>query len=268
MQYDTPLNTNFSYTYLNQVNRFFGRDAKQILDQSDQFFAINPVRHPGELGVHRHNSHLLHGRHNLSASSSISAYFYALNNESLPILSSDTLGLKYQISVKPDKLKYELTFESAIQQDGGNNTSNYQAAYVFAEIKMQYKSHQLGFSHEHLGADNQRQFATSLGSNHNFQGWADVFAGYGSTQGLNDSVISYGGRDGRLRWKVNYHLFFDKSLDRHLGKELDIEVAYRFNRQWEAKFALAKYNAENRLPVTRRTQSNVSTLFYTVSYNL
>lgn len=268
LHYDTPLNTSFSYTYLHQVNRFFGRTAKNRLQPDDQFFAIDPLRAPEELGVHKHSSHLLHGRYSLSGISSISAYLYVLNNESFASLSSDTLGLRYQLSVKPDKLKYDLTLETAVQQDAGDNTADYQAVYIFAEAKLQYKSHHLGFSHEHLGADNDVQFATSLGSNHTFQGWADVFGTYGSSQGLNDSVVSYGGRNGKLRWKFDYHLFFDKSLDQHLGDELDIEVAYRVSRKWEAKLAIADYNARKGIPAAQRTQWDVRTLFASVSYNL
>ncbi len=268
LQYDMQLNTSFSYTNLRQVNRFFGRTAKKMLQPADKFFAFDPARRPGELGLHRHDSHLLHGRYNLSGVSSISAYLYALNNESFSDLSSNTFGLKYQLSVKPDKFKYDLTIESATQQDAANNTLAYQAGYLFVEAKVQYKSNHFGFSHEHLGADNQIQFATSLGSNHKFQGWADVIGGYGSSQGLNDSVFSYGGRNGKLRWSVDYHVFFDKSLDQHLGSELDIEVAYRFNRKWEAKLALAEYAGSTGLSVAHRTQSNVRTLFTTVSYNL
>lgn len=268
LHYDTPLHSSFSYTYLNQVNRFFGRTAKTMLQETDQFFATDPIRSPAELGVHRHRSHLLHGRYNLSGASSISAYLYLLNNETMATLSSDTLGLRYQLAVKPGKLKYDLTLETAIQQDAANNPVDYQTFYIFAEGKLQYKSHHLGFSHEHLGADKQMQFATSLGSNHKFQGWADVFSGYGASQGLNDSVLSYGGRDGKLRWKVDYHLFYDKSFEHHIANELDIEVAYRFNRKWEAKLVLADYEAKKGLPTAPQTRWDVTTVFASVSYNL
>lgn len=268
LHYDTALNSSFSYTYLHQVNRFFGRTAKSMLQPDDPLFASNPLRSPEELGVHQHRSHLLHGRYSLSGVSSISAYLYMLNNETLASLSSNTFGLRYQLSVKPDKLKYELTLETALQQDAGNNTADYQASYLFAEAKLQYKSHHLSLSHEHLGADNHIQFATSLGSNHKFQGWADVFSGYGSSQGLNDSVVSYGGRQGKLRWKFDYHVFFDTSFAQHIANELDIEVAYRFNRKWEAKLALADYQARDGIPPAPQTRWDVTTVFASLSYNL
>lgn len=268
LRYTVPLHSSFSYIYLNQVNRFFGRSAKALLQQNDVLFQSDPNRPLAELGVHRHRSHLLHGRYNLSRTSSISAYLYLLNNDTMATLSSNTLGLRYQLAVKPGTLKYELTLETALQQDTANNPVAYQAFYAFADAKLQYKSHQFGVSHEHLGADGQMQFATSLGSNHKFQGWADIFSGYGAAQGLNDSVLSYAGRHGKLRWKIDYHLFYDKDFNRHIGNELDIELAYRFNRKWEAKLALADYQAQQGLASAPHTRWDVTTTFISVSYNL
>lgn len=258
-----------SYTYVTQVNRYFSKRAKPFIPQTTSSQESAPIpRSDIELGVHQHNTHLLHGRYQLSRNESISGYFYYINNRTAQSVSSTTLGVRYANSIKPSKLKYDWVVEFAMQQDAANNPIDYRTYYALAEGKVQYKSHQFGATIEHVGKDNNKQFTTSLGSNHKFLGWADVFWGYGSFVDMNSVTLGYKGRNGKLRWKVNYHHFFTEDFDWHIGEEVDFELAYRYTRKWEAKIVLAHYFAQRGYTALPRTTQDLSTVFFAVSYNL
>lgn len=266
--YQDNLNWQASYVYLKKAHRIFGDDAKSILSAEDIRFEDNPVRSSSELGNHQHDSHLINTKYIFSRQLELSFYAYLLNNKTARTFSSDTFGLRLTGELKPGRIKYGYTLEYARQSDSQDNPWNFNADYWLVEASAQYKSHQFGLTYEKLGADNGFGFATTLGTNHKFQGWADVFSSYLSRGGLKDYSVSYRGRDGKLRWRIVVHQFESDGGGETAGHELDIELAYRYNREWEFKFIAARYEADEGFSSLPVSQQNLSTWMLSAAYNL
>tara|TARA_Y100000052_G_scaffold27586_1_gene36925 strand:- start:2262 stop:3530 length:1269 start_codon:yes stop_codon:yes gene_type:complete len=268
ISYNDLLKIRFDYVYVESVQRIFGSDANHILSQQDIRYAINPIRPNGELGVHQHNSHLVNFRYKANQTTNISAYLIRLDNQSWNVFSSLTVGARLETSLKPENYKYRLVLEAASQNDTGENPLAYNAFYTFIEGEIQFRSHRFSLSNEYLGQDNGVPFATSLGTNHKFQGWADVFTDYLANSGMVNSYFTYQGRQGKLRWRSVYHHFYDYEQEQTIGNELDLEIAFRFTRKWEAKVVFAKYFADNGVLQNPASEEDLTAIFASVAYNL
>lgn len=268
LHYQDHLQWTASYVYVDKVQRIFGNDADPILSPADIRYATDPRRPATELGEHDHDSHLLNVRYALNRQLRLTLYGYMLNNQSANILSSDTWGMRIEGSLKPDKIKYGYTVDYAHQADSNNNPWHYDVDYWLLEGSVQFKSHELALTVERFAQDNGFGFTTSLATNHKFQGWADVFNSYRLGGGLLDMYMGYKGRDSKLRWQIVAHQFSDPQGERSVGHELDVEVAYRFDRQWEFKFIGAKYFADQGFDNFPASQQDLSTWMVSAAYNL
>ena len=257
-----------SYVYLTRAHRIFGDDAKQQLPPEDIRFNSGVIRPFLELGNHRHDSHLFDATYRLNQYVSLGAYAYLIDNTTASQLSSDTFGVRLEGEAKPESIKYGYAAELAYQKADDKSPWDYSGYYIFAELSAQYRSHQLAISHERLSEDNGFGFATSLGNNHKFLGWADVFASYLGTDGLRDSAVSYRGRKGKLRWRLVAHHFASDGTGKTAGHEYDFEMAYRFNRQWEASFIGSWYYSKGGIEGLAPSQQDLSTWTFSLSYNL
>ncbi len=262
------LGLKFQYSYVNKAHRIFGDEASVLLPQSDPRAATSPMRPATERGNHHHNTHLINLRYPLHSLATISGFIYLIDNETAPVVSTQTAGVRLEGAFKPDQLKYWYTLEGARQKGAFDNPWVYTAYYVQAEFGVQYKSHRVDIGYEYLGEDNDFGFSTSLGTNHKFQGWADVFTRYNAFGGMDDRYISYAGRDGKLRWKLVYHSFDSLSDDRNLGRELDLEVAWRYTRKWEFKLIGAHYQAQDGSPFAPAARFDLSTWMVSAAYNM
>lgn len=266
--YNDNINWQLSYVYLAGVQRIFGTEAKRLLSLNDVRFPAQQLRPEFELGYHEHRSHLFNARYTFSNQFSVSSFAYLLNNRDEARFSSNTLGVRATGEHKPKQIKYAYEFEFAIQKDAHNSPWNYQTSYVQAQVSAQFKSHKFSLNHERFGEDNGFSFATSLDSAHKFNGWADIFDDYFRRDGITDTFIDYRGRDSQLRWRVKLHQFNDLNDGGTIGHELDLELAYRYSRKIELRLIAARYNSDKgieRLPIS---QSNLTTLFASISYNL
>jgi hypothetical protein len=267
-QYQDNLKWTINYLYLNKVKRIFGEDARATLSPEDSRFATNTQRPLNELGVHQHNSHLLNINYTFTRELRLSLYSYLLDNRSAKMLSSDTYGIRLLGDIKPQKIKYSYTLEFARQFSSNANPGRYSANYMFLEGSAQLNSHKFSVVYEKLGANNGFGFTTSLGTNHKFQGWADVFANYSSGGGLIDAQVSYQGRDGKLRWNLVGHQFNDVPQNIKIGNEVDFKLAYRYNRDWEFEFIAAKYLAAEGLVWLPASQHDLTTWMLSAAYKL
>lgn len=267
-RFENLVGFSFDYSYVNKVNRIFGAKADIYLSKNDIRFNSQSLRPAAELGVHHHNSHLLRGRYRLSNTTSLVGYAYILDNKSLPLFSSRTFGVLLEQSIKPDLYKYTWRIEGAFQQGNSNNPVNYATYYSMLQGSVQYKSHLVELTTEYIGEDGGLPFATSLGTNHKFQGWADVFTDYNPNGGLVDFSLSYRGRIGKVRWGLTYHHFEGINGAPAIGRELDGEIAYRVSRAWEVKLVFAKYKSDSGQLSNFDSQSDLSTVFLSLIYNL
>ncbi|WP_395338867.1 alginate export family protein [Ningiella sp. W23] len=257
----------FTYAYVNRVHRIFTDDAKPILQVDDPRFPSNPNRPFSELGNHDHDSHLINLSYQLNRYLAISGYAYLLDNRSAQQFSSDTFGLRLEGEIKPSSIRYAYSAELARQETADASPWDYEGYYAFAEFSAQYQSHRLSIGYERLGEDNGFAFATSLGNNHLFLGWADIFSGYTNADGLRDTFVTYRGRKAKLRWRVVAHRFESDSSGVNVGNELDIEIAYRITRDWEVSVISAMYFSQDGLVELPETQEDLTSTILSVSYD-
>lgn len=266
--YNDSLAWDISYYYVSKVHRIYGDDATKTFEQDDLRFNSDVLRPFLELGNHNHDSHLLNVNYAFNRYTDVSFYANLLDNQTASQLSSNTFGFRLNSEIKPNQIKYAYTFELAHQKTASNSAWDYSGFYGLAEISAQYKSHQLALTHERLSEDNGFAFATSLGDNHKFLGWADIFTSYLNNDGVRDTFITYKGRDAKLRWRIVAHQYTSDTTGKIAGHELDLEVAYRFNRKWEASLIGAKYFSKNGIQGLAASQNDLSTVTVSLSYNL
>ena len=256
------------YAYVKQVNRIFGSDADNLLSREDIRFTEAPERPAIEQGVHDHQSHLLDVRYPISDTISISGFWYALNNRTFHGFSSQTLGIRVQGSMKPAAVRYDYRIEAATQTDAFDSPWRYSANYFAASLGAQLKSHKFELSYENIGSDNGFGFVHSLGSNHQFQGWADIFSQYRKPEGIADTFLTYRGRSGKLRWRSKLHVYNSSDHDTHVGNELNLEIAWRATRKWEVSAVWARYYAKRGFASLPESQQDRTTWFVSLKYNL
>lgn len=266
--YNDNIQWSASYLYVDKVHTILGDDARHRLPKEDIRFDTNPIRPVTELGNQDHKSHLINLNYQLNQQAKLSLYSYLIDNQSVRVFSSDTYGARFEGEFKPEKVKYGYTVEYAQQSNSGSNPWRFDTDYLLLEVSAQFKSHQLTLSYEKLGEDNGFGFATTLGTNHKFQGWADVFTNYLTRGGLKDTFLTYRGRKGKLRWRLVAHQFDSALGGTTAGHELDLELAYRYDRQWEFKFIGAKYFADEGFSSLPSSQFDLSTWMLSAAYNL
>lgn len=268
MNYNDSTSWDISYSYVNKVHRIFGDDATRFLPQDDIRFESGITRPFLELGNHDHNTHLLNLKYSVNRYLDLTTYAYLLDNQTAGQLSSNTFGVRVDGEVKPGDIKYGYTAEFAHQKTADTSPWDYSGYYAFAEISAQYKSHQLALSHELLSEDNGFAFSTSLGNNHKFLGWIDVFSGYLNSDGIRDTYLTYRGRKAKLRWRLVAHQFASDTTGDTAGHELDLEIGYRFNRKWEATLLSSMYFTKGGIEGLEASQSDLSSWTISLSYNL
>ncbi|MGQ8366341.1 alginate export family protein [Glaciecola sp. 1036] len=266
LHYADGIKWDFNYAYLTKVHRIFSDDAGVILPESDPRFETNPIRPFSELGNHDHNSHMFNLSYAVNPYVSLTGYAYLLNNSSARQFSSDTFGMRIEGQIKPEAIKYGYSAEIAHQQTSSSSPWDYNGFYFSAEVSAQYKSHEISITHERLSQDNGLAFVTSLGNNHLFLGWADVFQSYANAQGLTDTFVTYRGRSGKLRWRALLHQFNSASSGRTIGYEVDLEVAYRYTRDWEFTFIAAMFFTDNGIDAIPSSQEDLTSLIVSASY--
>jgi len=267
VQYNNGFNWQLNYSYVNKAHRIYGDHSIAQLPSSDSRYPETQIRPNSELGNHQHNTHLVNLAYVVNPATTLSSFVYLLDNETAAEFSSNTVGLHLEGTVKPDKLKYNYTVEIAWQTSAAKNPTDYQARYLLTELGVQYRSHRLDIGYEYLGDDNKTVFQTSLGTNHKFFGWADVFGAYNGTSGLSDTYLSYAGRKAKIRWKIVAHSFESLANSKTLGKELDFELAWRYTRKWEFKLLAAYYKANESNLYTNPKNVDLSTIEVSTAYN-
>lgn len=226
------------YGYLWDINRVFGPDAS--LDLSSDSHALNL-----SFGNTRTGKLTVFGYH-LDVDGQTGAAG----------LSSDTFGIRYGAK-RPleDGGSLEYVFSYARQVDAADNTNDYEADYVLAEVKLHNEGGMIGVGYEMLGSDDDstgtpRSFSTPLATGHKFNGWADVFLTT-PAKGLRDAYAMAGFKlPGNASAKVVYHWFWTDKGASVLGDELD----FVFEKSLSDKTTvLAKYATYNGVGTAART---------------
>lgn len=264
--YESEQAWNIEYFFLKKAHRIFSDDARSIIPASDPRFDINPNRPLGQLGNHNHNSHLVNIGYQVNNFIGFKGYAFLLENKSAPSLSSNTIGIRLEGEIKPNIFRYAYELEFASQKAAKQSSLNYQSNYIWAKFGAQYKGHRLSLGYEKLGENRGVTFRTSLGNNHLFMGWSDLLAGVRTNQGLIDSFIEYRARINKLRWRLLYHQFTTDKSSRSIGNEIDFEVAYRYNREWETSVIASTFFSKGGTDTIPATLGDVMAISLMASY--
>ena len=216
---DALENWHFAYAYLDRQHTVSGAD--------------NPMA-----------SHLVHVAFD-SRLGKAAAYGYLLDFESAALHgnSSSTYGLRLDGTAGVSRFTVLYLGEYARQSDHADNPRQFGLDYVHAVLGAKWSSWALRGGYEMLRGDGTSAFQMPLGTNHQFNGFADKFLTTPS-DGLRDFY-------GRLSWDwktasvfVDYHVFEADEGNESYGDELDFQALY--STPWKQQFAAkaAVYKAE------------------------
>ncbi len=111
--------TDIEYAYIDRVNRIFGPDSGV------------------PAAYFRSDSHVLNLRHKWSTNWDVAAYAYLLDLEDAPLLSSKSLGIRFNGSIDiNDRISTRYTLEYAQQKNYGDNPNRYSADYIHLEAAL------------------------------------------------------------------------------------------------------------------------------------
>ena len=181
---------------------------------------------------------------------------YTEGNEPItPEKSNQTYGLRINNYQKPgDSLKisdnYGLVYtaEWGYQRNYGHGKTPYQSERI--NLMGGFTAYNLTFqgAMEQLGGQGlNKTFDTPLGTNHAFQGWADVFVVNTPNQGIRDvfgTVISTFDRGDIVLTGV-FHDFSSDSGQFHYGTEWDASALKKFGKHYSLLAKYAYYSADS-----------------------
>lgn len=215
----TLADTKLSYAFINKVETILG-------------------------GVDHMDSHLFNAQYTGLPIGTLEAYGYLLdyNDVAKKASSSETFGARLSgaQSVNAD-WKVIYTAEYANQSDYKDGVMDDQNYYL-AELGGKYKGWVAKFSYEMQEGDGTYSFKTPLGTNHAFQGWADIFLSTPS-KGLEDMYVTVVGNVMGVKVVGVYHDFETDTDSLDAGNEFDILAEKAFNKHYTVGVKYADYNA-------------------------
>jgi len=224
-------NTKISYAYIDQINTIFGDDKTGVVG------GINI-----EDGDVEMDSHLINIQYTGLPIGKLEGYGYFLDYDDNPDKSSKTLGLRFSgAKAVSEDVKVIYTAEFAKQDDYKDGTMEDQNYYL-GEVGAKYKGWLAKFSYEMQEGDGVSSFKTPLGTNHAFQGWADVFLGTPG-RGLEDMYFTVVGKVLGAKVVAVYHDFETDQDSLDAGEEFDILAQKTFKQHYTAGIKYSDYNA-------------------------
>lgn len=146
--------------------------------------------------------------------------------------SSQTFGVLAQGGMALGRAKIELKGSYARQADWRNPVRDFAADYGLAEATATLGSFAIGMGWELLGSDNGSAVQMPFGSQHKFNGFADIFVTTPSG-GLEDAYASVSYTlplPGKPRASVIHHRFQNTADGSDYGTEWDAVIAARFGK--------------------------------------
>ena len=165
--------------------------------------------------------------------------------------STQTFGLRFDGSTTlADNLKLLYTAEYANQSDYQDNPKDYTADYyhliggLMAPNTDSLVTNISGkVAYEVLGSDNDVSFKTPLGTNHGFNGWADLFL-TSPPEGLRDLYGVLSSTVAGIKVDLIYHDFQADDGGADYGSEFDAMLTKKIGSHYTLQAAYANYNAD------------------------
>ena len=166
-----------------------------------------------------------------------------------------------------DHIKLLYVAEYAKQNHYADGDSRIDADYVHAGGGLGWPAFYVRLDYELLGSNNGiYAFQTPLGTNHLFQGWADLFLTT-PKQGIRDSYLTVGGSVVKAKWSAEYHDFKSDFGSIHYGHELDFGVTYLLLKSLVGKVEYASFREDDVLAPASARKRDTDKLWLTLVYD-
>jgi len=166
-----------------------------------------------------------------------------------------------------DTIRLLYTAEYARQHDYADGDSRIDADYIHGGIGADWKIIYARVDYEVLGSNNGvYAFQTPLGTNHLFQGWADLFLTT-PAKGIRDAYLTLGGPIEKARWSAEFHDFRSDFGNIHYGRELDFGVSYPLRKGLTGKIEYAGFREADILAPASARKRDTDKLWLTLVYN-
>jgi hypothetical protein len=183
-------------------------------------------------------------------------------------LSNRILGLRLDGAhtlVGPFKVLY--TAEYARQNAYAHGDSKIHAGYIHVGVGPRWGEWYARLDYEKRGSNGGAYaFQTPLGTNHLFQGWADLFLTT-PPQGIRDRYLSVGGQVAGVQWYAELHKYKSDFGAIDFGQEIDISAAYRFSKTLIGKIEYAEYREGDILPPANARKRDTTKLWVTLIFD-
>lgn len=205
----------------------------------------------------------------------LEAYYYGLEFTDLAALSTETYGFRASGAFPiTEKAKLIYAGEYAMQSEGDNNPTNYDADYYLAEggFKVSLDSFitsvMAKMSYEVLESDNNgtKAFQTPLATGHAYQGWADNFLTTPGT-GIEDTyftMVATGIYDTKII--ISYHMLEAETGGFDYGDEFDVWFTKQFNKNYTVGIKYANYDASSDVGNTKATDLSKFWVYFAFKY--
>jgi hypothetical protein len=189
------------------------------------------------------SSHLFNVQYSGLSFGKLEAYSYLVEFDDVAGLSSKTFGARLS-GAQPvnDEVKVVYTAELATQDDYGNSTMTSSQDYFLGELGFKYKGWLAKASYELQEGNGTDSFKTPLGTNHAFQGWADMFL-VTPAAGLEDMYFTVVGKVLGAKVIASYHDFETDEGSVDAGEEFDILVAKKFAKHYTVGAKYSDYQS-------------------------
>ena len=213
-------NVTFDVTYLNQVNRVFGKESPQGRYEGDSF--LGNVSYQFPIGK-------------------LTGFGYWLEFDPIANVpaavrdSSETFELRFAGERPLSKFKLGYAASYATQQQYGDNPLNFDNDYSLLELTGSYRQFSLGAGFETLEGNGLKGFTTPLATLHKFQGWADKFL-ITPVNGIEDRYANAGvtlkgvGPLDTLAAQLSYHDYRAERISQDYGSEIDVQIQAKWQR--------------------------------------
>ncbi|HJS21230.1 MAG TPA: hypothetical protein VJ764_01120 [Steroidobacteraceae bacterium] len=222
-------------TWLNQVNRVFGKDSA--------------------VGRYTGNSYLANASYQF-ALGKLTAFGYLLDFEEAPNDSSATVGARFAGEHAVGRVKLSGLASLATQRDHADNPRDYSDDYYQLELAGTLGEWTAGAGVEVLQGDGTVGFSTPIATLHLYQGWADKFLTT-PADGIRDvyatvkfATKSLGALDS-LAAIASYHDLGAEHRSTDYGAELDLQLQGKWHR-WTGVLKYADYRAAGFATDTRK----------------
>lgn len=220
-------NWNLRAAWIGNTNRIFGDDVPS--------------------GDHEMDTWLANANYAIDKVGNLTGYYYRIDNDDAPGLSSATIGARFVGTPVGERVKFGYGLEYAHQEDVGNNPVPYDADYYRVDLSVAWDNPTLYGGVESLGGDRRlpgQAFRTPLATLHGFNGWADQFLTTPDA-GLDDLFVGVKGKLGSWSWNVAYHDFKAQSGSGSYGQELDGSLGTKFGDKLGLLLKAAKFEADD-----------------------